>query len=309
MRIQGPAKRRAAAWAWALSALLLSACGGGGSSGTLPQVLPPAPPAPTAQINGSNYLDAAAVGSVGRSRALELASLIDFSFSIAASTNFSSAVFPCGGGGTWTLTVSSASTNAGVPADCNLGSILLGSGSIAVSDLQIVASGTPPRSELSRGTYRVLDLVTRALPGDGVNQRHSANLEAARLGTTGVTLTGQFSTLRLNRSDSYPNASVSVAKQNNTVVSTGMVFDISTPRFSITPLRASTQEGSTPSLRVAAPDGSNVRVTTVAAATASAPAQLRFEVYANATTTTPSVTQTLAENDPQVAAAITRALQ
>jgi hypothetical protein len=309
MQSHGLALRRAAAWSLAFGVLVLGGCGGGGSSGSLPLVVPPAPPAPTAQINGSNYLDAAAVGSVGRSRALELASLIDFSFSVAASTNFTSAVFPCGAGGTWTVTVSSASANTGAPANCNLGTILLSSGSIAGSNLEYALSGTPPRNELSRGTYRVLDLVSRALPGDGINQTYGADLQVARQSASSVNLTGQFSVLRLGRPDSYPNANLAVTKVGNTVVSTGFRYDINSPRFSSGPLRASTQEGSTPSLRVDAPDGSNVRVATVTAATASTPAQLRFEVFANATTTTPSVTQTLAENDPQVVAAITRALQ
>lgn len=295
--------------ALALSATLLGACGGGGSSGSLPLVVPPAQPGPTAQINGSNYLDAAAVGSVGRSRALELASLIDFSFLVAASTNFASTVFPCGGGGSWTLTVTSPSANTGTPTNCNLGAILLPSGSIAVTNLEYLSSGTPPRSELSRGTYRVLDLVARALPGDGVNQSYGADLQAVRQAASSVTLTGQFSVVRLNRTDSYPNASLGVSKLGNALVSTGMRFDISTPRFPAGPLRLSTQEGSTPSLRVDAPDGSNVRVATLVAATSGSPAQLRFEVYPNAAATTPSVTQTLAENDPQVVAAVTRALQ
>jgi hypothetical protein len=93
------------------------------------------------------------------------------------------------------------------------------------------------------------------------------------------------------------------------VTSTGTSFEVSSPRFAIQPLRVTAEEGLSRVLRVSAPDGSNVRATTVAAANATTPAQVRFEVYANATTTTPSVTQTLAENDPQVAAAITRALQ
>lgn len=310
MQFQGPAKCRAAAWAWALSALLLGACGGGGSSGTVPLVVPPAPPAPTAQINGSNYLDAAAVGSVGRSRALELASLLDFSFSLAVQSNFTTATFNCPSGGTLALAVADSATNTTTANNCNLGTALLRSGAIQVSNLAIISSGgTPPRTDLSRGTFRVLDFVTRALPGDGIDQTYNASLQADRQADASVTIAGTSTVLRNGRSDSYAAVRINVAKPSGQVTSTGTSFDVSSPRFSVQPLRVTAEEGLSRVLRVSAPDGSNVRATTVAAANATTPAQVRFEVYANATAPAPSVTQTLAENDPQVVAAITRALQ
>jgi hypothetical protein len=305
----GLARRRVAAWTLAFSVMLLGGCGGGGSSGSLPLVVPPAPPAPTAQINGSNYLDAAAVGSVGRGRALELAGLLDFSFTLGVSSNFTTANFNCPSGGTVTLTVASVSSNTTAPNNCNLGVALLKSGSIQVSNLEVVVSGTPPRTDLSRGTYRVLDFVTRVLPGDGVDQAYNASVQANRQADASVSLSGSFTVLRSSRTDSYSTLTLSIARPGGQFTSTGATFDIATPRFAIQPLRTVADESATRVLRVSAPDGSNVKVTTVSAASGSTPAQLRFEVFANATTTTPSVTQTLAENDPQVVAAINRALQ
>jgi hypothetical protein len=68
-------------------------------------------------------------------------------------------------------------------------------------------------------------------------------------------------------------------------------------------------EGTNLSVRVAAPDTSYVRVTVITPAAGTSPAQLRFEVFATGTATSPTVSQTYADNDPQLLAAVGRALQ
>jgi hypothetical protein len=296
-----------------LSFGLLSACGGGGT-GSPPLVLPPAPPAPpapTAQINGSNYLDAAAIGTVGRNRALELAGQLDLSFSLGLISNFTSANFGCPSGGTAALIWTSRSANTLTFTDCSYPAMLFKSGSIAVSNLETITSGTPPNAvlSLSRGTYRVLDLVTRALPGDGVDQTYNASVEAARQTDTSVTLTGLFGVLRNGRTDGYAGLTLNVNKPAGTIVATGMSFEASSPRFPVQPLRVTSSEGTNLSVRVAAPDTSYVRVTVITPAAGTSPAQLRFEVFATGTATSPTVSQTYADNDPQLLAAVGRALQ
>lgn len=290
---------------------LLAACGGGGSSGLPPLVVPPAPPAPSAQINGSNYLDAAAIGTVGRNRALELASQLDLSFSLGLISNFTSANFGCPSGGTAALVATSSTANTVTFTNCSYPAALFKSGSIAVSNLETISTGTPPSVvlSLSRGDYRVLDLVTRALPGDGVDQTYNATVQANRQSDSSVTLAGLFSVLRNGRTDNYAGLTLNVNKPGGAIVATGMSFDASSPRFSVQPLRVSSVEGTNLSVRVAAPDTSYVRATVITPAAGTTPAQLRLEVFPSGTATTPTVSQTYADNDPLLLAAIGRALQ
>lgn len=303
--------RSAAAAAAAGLVSLLAACGGGGSSGVPPLVLPPAPPAPSAQINGSNYLDAAAIGTVGRNRALELASQLDLSFALGVISNFTSANFGCPSGGTAALVATSSTANTVTFTNCSYPPALFKSGSIAVTNLETITTGTPPNAvlSLSRGDYRVLDLVTRALPGDGVDQTYNATAQANRQSDSSVTLTGLFSVLRNGRTDNYAGLTLNVNKPGGAIVATGMSFDASSPRFSVQPLRVSSVEGANLSVRVAAPDTSYVRATVITPAAGTTPAQLRFEVFPSGTATSPSVSQTYADNDPLLLAAIGRALQ
>ena len=74
------------------------------------------------------------------------------------------------------------------------------------------------------------------------------------------------------------------------------------PRFAVQPLSVT---GNINAIQVSAPDPSNVTATD---ATSGATVALRFDVR-TAPGATPTVTQTLTENDPQVQAAVARALQ
>lgn len=290
----------------ACAALFLVACGGGGgSSGSAPQT---APPTTAAQINSSNYLLAAAIGLIGRNRAIDLATQIDLSFLVGLERGFASGSYTCPGGGTAELTASSASANTLAFSNCSVSPAIYKSGSIAVTGLQTTTVGTPPNTSilLSQGTYRITELVTRSLGGDGVDQTFNAALVAQRQADSSALITGIFSVLRNGRTDAYVNLSENAFKSGGSIVSLGMSFDVSSPRLAVQPLRVVTAEGATPSVRVAAPDGSYVRMTYLSL---TPPAQIRFELFPNATAASPSVSQTLTETDPAVIAAVIAALQ
>lgn len=284
-----------------LTGLALAACGGGGSSGSAPAPVPPA--ATNVQINASNYLDAAAVGSVGRGRAIELASLLDFSFALAVQGNFGPGSVSCIGGGTLQLAVTSPSSNTMLADNCGLSAALLKSGTIRVSGLETVTSGAPPVTNLVRGDYAVQNFVTRFDPVDAIDQTYNASVQAARQPDTSITITGPFSVVRHSRADDYAALVINITKPGGRLTATGLSFEVSTPRFSIAPLRVTASEGTPRVLRVTAPDGSYVKVTSLATSGS------LYEVFASATATTPAVAQTLSESDPLVTAALARALR
>ena len=144
--------------------------------------------------------------------------------------------------------------------------------------------------------YRILD--------DTVTETVNGTVSVQRRADLSIAATGAFSALRNGRADSYTN----IAGQSTVPDSTGTVdvasvsFAVASPRFAAQPL--SVTINSTGGV-ISAPDTSNVTATDASSGTTLA---LRFDVRVTPGAT-PSVTQTLTENDPLVLAAFQRALQ
>jgi hypothetical protein len=273
-------------------------CGGGDDSPALPTT-PTTPPA-NLQINGTNYLDAFAVSSLGAVRILLIADAIDSAFEAVIDSNDVPGTYPCAAGGTLTLTKNGTARTLTVN-NCNDGFVLYVSGSLTSPNAvaQTFGSVTLLLSgdfTMSNVVYRILDdTVTETING-AVNVQRRADLS--------ITATGAFSALRNGRADNYGNITgqSTIPDASGAVDVANFSFSVNSPRFTAQPL--SVTIGSSGGV-VTAPDTSNVTATDASSGTTLA---LRFDVR-SAPGATPSVTQTLTENDPQVLAAFERALQ
>lgn len=276
----------------------LAACGGGGD-GT--PAAPPATPSPTsAQINGTNYLDAFAVGSLGAVRILLIAEAIDSAFEAVIDSNDVPGTYPCAAGGTLTLTKSGAARTLSVN-NCNDGVVLYVSGSLTSPNA--VAGTFGNVTLLLSGDFTMTNVVYRVLD-DTVTESINGTVNVQRRPDLSVSATGAFTALRNGRADSYGNivAQSTVPDASGAVDVANFSFAVISPRFTVQPLAvAANSTGGV----VTAPDGSNVRAADASSGTTLA---LAFEVR-TAPGATPTVTQTLTENDPQVLAAFERALQ
>lgn len=280
-------------------ALVLSACGGGGGGDSTPNPNPNPTPT-TYQVNGTNYLDAFAVGSLGGVRIMLIADAIDSAFEAVIDANDVPGTYPCAAGGTLTLTKSGAVRTLTVD-NCNDGFVLYVSGSLTTPNA--VAGTFGNATLLLSGDFTMSNVVYRMFD-DTVSETINGNVSVQRRADLSVAATGAFSALRNGRVDSYTN----IVGQSTTPDSSGEVevasfsFAVSSPRFTAQPLAvAINANGGT----VTAPDASSVTATDASSGPTIA---LRFDVR-TAPGAAPTVTQTLTVDDPQVVAAFTRALQ
>jgi hypothetical protein len=276
-------------------AATLVACGG--DSAPAPNPTPP-PPA-TAQINGSNYLDAFAVGSLGAVRLLTIAEGIDSAFELVIKANDVPGTYACDFGGTVTFTKSGAARSLTVN-NCNDGMSLYVSGTLASPNAVTATFGS--LTLLQSGDFTFTNFVYR-MSGDTVNETLNGAFSMQRRQNLSITGSGQFTDLRNGRLDSYSavQAESTVPDASGTVDFAVANYGVNSPRFG-TPLVVTSNQST---IVVSAPDTSNVTAKDASSGTTMA---LAFEVRATPTSA-PSVTQTLVATDPQVVAAFARALQ
>jgi len=288
-------------------ALFLSACGGGGGgdSGSVQVTTPPSPPPPTAlAIHGGNYLEAAAVGAVAVDRASELTRSLDRAFNLMQVADGRNVSVSCLGGGGVGFVFDTSITAS--PAQCNEGGVVLASGTIVTSKLEVfLRDGL---TLLRSGNFVVNDVVWRLADAgkDATLNTLNASVAANRRADDNVDLSGSFRVQRNGREDSYSNLSALAANFGRQLSVASVALSATSPRFAASPLAVdSTLVNGLRVLTIRAPDGSYVKVSTINTGT---PAQFRFDVYSSAAATNP-VTQIYAENDPLYTAALAKALQ
>lgn len=274
----------------------LSACGGDDS----PAPAPPAPPPPaTAQINGSNYLDAFAVGSLGGVRLLLIADAIDTAFNAVIAANDMPGTYSCAAGGTMTLAKAGAARTVTFN-NCDDGAMVYVSGALVSPNAVAGTFGT--QTLLLSGDFTLTTVVYR-MAGDSVSETINGSFGMQRRTDLSIAASGAFTALRNGRTDSYTSISVESTKPDATgaVDAALMNYAVNSPRFAV-PLSVT---GNETTLVVRAQDTSNVTAKDASSGTTLA---LTFEVRA-----TPigdaTVTQTLTATDPLLVAAMARALQ
>jgi archaellum component FlaG (FlaF/FlaG flagellin family) len=282
---------------------LLSACGGGGDDA--PPAQPPTqPPTPAiAQINGTNYLDAYAVTYIGVLRIEFLAYIIDSAFEVVIDVDDIPGTYQCVAGGSLTLVKNGASRTI-TANNCSDGSNVFISGS--VSSPNATASQFGNLVLLDAGDFVLSNAVYRRV-GDSVTETANGNIRVQRRADLSFAGSGQFSVLRNGRADQYANVSVTTVpatSANGPIELTSGSMSLSSPRFTAQPLAVAGSDAAQ-NISVRAPDGSRVVTTDVSSGTTDA---FKFDVFA-ANASSPTVTQTLALNDPLWQAAVQRALQ
>jgi len=278
-----------------LAAALIS-CGGDDAPGpTSPAPLPPA----TAQINGSNYLDAFAVGSLGGVRLLMIADAVDAAFNAVIAANDLPGTYPCAAGGTITLARSGAARTVTVN-NCNDGAMIYVSGVLASPNAMAGTFGSV--TLLLSGDFTLTNLVYRAV-GDLVNESSSGDFSMQRRTDLSIVASGGFTTLRNGRTDTYASVRVESTRPDaaGAVDAALLAYSVNSPRFAV-PLSVN---GNATTLVATAPDTSNVTARDASSGTTLA---LTFEVRSTPGGAS-SVTQTLTATDPLLVAAMVRALQ
>jgi hypothetical protein len=276
----------------------LAACGG--DDAPAPATTAPAPQPPVAaQINGSNYLDAFAVGSLGGVRLLLIADAIDTAFNAVIAANDVPGTYPCAAGGSVTLAKAGAARTLTVN-NCNDGVMLYVSGVLASPNA--VAASFGAQTLLLSGDFTLTAIVYR-MPGDTISETINGSFGMQRRSDLSIAASGAFTAARNGRADSYTNVRADSTKPdaNGVVDAALMSYAVSSPRFAA-PLSIT---GDETTLVVAAPDTSNVTAKDASSGTTLA---LTFEVRATSGGAA-SVTQTLTATDPLLVAAMTRALQ
>jgi hypothetical protein len=278
-------------------AALLAACGG---DSTPAPAQPGTPPPPSvAQINGTNYLDAFAVGSLGGVRLLYVADAVDSAFAVVVEANDAPGTYACDAGGTVTFVKAGAARTLTVN-NCNDGVMTYVSGTL--SSPNAVAGTFGSLMLLQSGDFTASNVVYR-LNGDAVNDTLNGTFNMQRRTNLSIVATGAFTVQRNGRTDTYS----AVRAESTPPDASGMVdislmsYSVTSPRFPV-PLAVT---GNETSLVASAPDTSSVTAKDASSGTTFA---LTFEVRSSPTAA-PSVTQTLTATDPQLVAAMARALQ
>lgn len=308
----------------ATSAMLLSACGGGGdtpppASAPAPTPTPspsptpsptptptPTPPPATAQVNSTNYLNPYWLALIAGQRIEITSEIIDVLFSAFVSTGDTSGSVSCSGGGSVSITKSGATRTMTVPAGvtCVEGGVtLFQNASVSSPDAQFVAgagsvvltSGSFNFSNVSFRSTRDPVPTTETLNGQAVLAFNSS--------TGRFSATGSLSFVRNAKTDAYTNiaAVTTAANSSGAVTLESATLTITTPRFGQV-LSANGNVASS-TIVVSAPDGSNVTGVTGSGTPTSRTYTLRSSAGGAAV-----ASQTLADTDPAVQAALTNAL-
>jgi hypothetical protein len=265
-------------------------------------------------VNSTNFLDAYWIGGVAKIRILGVAEFIDSSFDFVVAVNDTAGTYPCPAGGS--VTFARSTTQISVIrtltfANCDFGSelpVVVKSGSVtspdAVARFFTAAGGTL----LQSGHFQFTDLVYATTdtgsPGFGADDRITSGVVSfERSGTDlSVMSSGFLNFTRNGRTDQY--AAISI--HTNPGITTGGAVDIvsgslniTTPRFASSILAVS---GDATTLSVSGSDQSFV------SGTVAAGPGITYQVF-TAPATAAVLTQTLANSDTAVQAAVARALQ
>jgi hypothetical protein len=314
-----------AAVATATSVVLLSACGGGGDSPTpspapaptpspspsptpSPSPLPSPSPSPTpapAQISSTNYLNPYWLALIAGQRIEITSEIIDVMFSAFVASGDTSGSVNCSGGGSVSITKSGAARSLTVPAGvtCVEGDVTLFQNSAVSSpDAQFSGVGTVV---LTSGTFNFSNVSYRSAR-DPVPTTETLNGQAAVVFNSSngrFTATGSLSFLRNAKTDAYTgiNAITTAADPSGVVTLESATLSIGTPRFATALVATGSLAGS--SIVVSAPDGSNVTGVTGSGTPTSRTYTLRSTAGG-----APVASQTLADTDPAVQAALANAL-
>ena len=282
-------------------AATLAACGSGSfDSSTGGGAAPSFPTAP--QIDGNNYLDAFGVTSIAFARTDLLLGATDTAFAAALALQGQPGAYACLRGGSIVLTRPGNNYRFEF-AGCDDGQHLYETGALEATSLS--AGDFSGRTQLAAGDFSLVNFgYYIAYPKDSAAETANGTVTVRRSAELSRTISGQFSVLRLGRADNYTDLSLGRSAPDangNTRPALGLVR-IQSPRFPVQPLEV----GVTFTAVVArAPDGSYLEVSD---ASSGSSATYLMRLFRGAGDTAQQ-NKTWPANDPQIKAALERALQ
>lgn len=269
---------------------LVAGCGGNGDSAPVANTPAPSQDAGTskaAQIDGTNYLDAFAIGTVAVSRVVDVAHIMGI-VSYGASPLEPPGAQDCRAIGALQYHDMVYSEHESADRPCVSGSVELRSGIF----------------EIGQGDLTAVSNVMWRRPPSPMVQEIGGQIGFNKSADGSATVVGWFFAVRDEGFADYAQVSVSVlpATGGNAAKASAGSLQVRAAPFAPHWLTTAASDSGT-KVSVIAPDGTRVVVTEVAGGTTSA---RRFEVF-DAGGPAPVVMQTLSMDDPLVTAAIARA--